>query len=885
LRQAFNRNEKMLQGLTYRNSRAERLVVVVEATSVEALVESGLRERQLGNRAGALAAFEAATTLDPMRAGIKVELACELRALNRLDEAETLLQAVLDADPRNVGALVERAHIHRRRGNHVGAFAGFEEAAAAAPRHVGIRLELARTLRALDRLDDAEAALDRGRDVDDAHVGFLVERGHIRRLRKDHVGALAVFGAAAAVDPRNADLKMEFARELSTLGRLDEAAAVLRAIIDAEPRHIRALIEQAHVCRRRRDPAGTLTALEAAAQAAPADLDLRLELAAEYGAQNRSDEALQLIESVLAAEPDHVVAWMRLGQLHRSRGDRQRSIAAFRTAIEKRPNHAHALVELARETWAVGQPKPAQELLGRALSQDPQHLGAMVASAELSLLGGAPESALQLARRAIDLHPGQIGPYLLGARAAADLFNREEAERLLDQARLAFGFRPEIATAQIHLLRQYRDYDGARAVIAEAGDQARTNFGYWMQTTAFAIAQGDFNTAEQALNSAPAELPRETARVHFLRASLAEARRQYAVAVAGYQAAIALDGSEPEWHEAAARCYLLLADVNRTRDHLRAMMQLNAATRLSRGQSLNISQHHLGQLLDEFILDGQVLAKLKEFCTSPARKRIEPLRELVQNNPDNTAAAIELLLAMREAGILTNSSSDPPTGGNNVIPKRIVQYWHAETPPPDVHEIITSWRRQHPDYEHVLFNDTAAVNFLRMYGLQAALQAFCRGSTPAHRADILRLAYLSSLGGFFVDADDRCLARLDTFVSASVDFVGYQESYGTVGINFIGAAPGHPMMAGALDGAVTAVNRGDHDVAWLSTGPGLLTRCFAEMLSAGNAANLLGRTRLIELWEVQRAVGIYCPARYKQQNRRSAVADGRVQPRTAASSV
>jgi tetratricopeptide (TPR) repeat protein len=608
---------------------------------------------------------------------------------------------------------------------------------------------------------------------------------------------------------------------------------------------------------------GTLTALEAAVEAAPANFDVKLELAREYGDQNRSDEALRLVDSVLAADPGRGAAWLRLGQLHRARGDLQKSMEAFKKAIETQPNHTQALVELARETWSLGQPKFARAALQRALSQDPTDLGAIIASTELSLLGGDPESAMQSVRCAIELHPGQIGPYLLGARAAAELLDRDEAERLLDQAGDACGFQPEIVAAQIHLLRQYRDYDAARVLIAETGERSNANFGYWMQTTSFAITQGEFDAAERALNSAPPASTEEIARVVFLRASLAEARRQYPEAVAGYEAAIALDGFEPQWREAAARCCLLLGDPDRTYDHLRAEMQLNAEIKLVRGESFKISQHHLGQMLDEFILDWQVLAKLKEICVLPAEARIDPLKQLVRDNSEGTAPAILLLIAMRQAGHLWKTLDDRVTEVTTGIPKRIVQYWHANVPPLDVQQYIASWRERHPDYEHVLFDDTTAHAWLRTRFPAATPEAFLRGRNPADRVNILRLAYLVSEGGFFVDADDRCIARLNTFVPPSADFVGYQESYGTIGVNFIGAAPGHPVIAPALDGAVTAVNRGDHDIAWLSTGPGLLTRAFAQSASKPNPGNWLKSAHVLELHELQRAVGVHCPARYK----------------------
>ena len=99
-----------------------------------------------------------------------------------------------------------------------------------------------------------------------------------------------------------------------------------------------------------------------------------------------------------------------------------------------------------------------------------------------------------------------------------------------------------------------------------------------------------------------------------------------------------------------------------------------------------------------------------------------------------------------------------------------------------------------------------------------------------------------------------------------MEFAGYQENYGTIGVNFLGAAPGHPVIALALENAVIAVNRGDRDIVWMSTGPGLLTRAVAQSVLSVSAGDWLSRARLLELWEFQRAVGVHCPAHYKRLN-------------------
>jgi mannosyltransferase OCH1-like enzyme len=69
------------------------------------------------------------------------------------------------------------------------------------------------------------------------------------------------------------------------------------------------------------------------------------------------------------------------------------------------------------------------------------------------------------------------------------------------------------------------------------------------------------------------------------------------------------------------------------------------------------------------------------------------------------------------------------------------------------------------------------------------LLAFKRAREPAQRADIFRLAYLANHGGFYADADDRCLASVGSFVPPDPRFVAFHEDFGTLGNNFLAVAP------------------------------------------------------------------------------------------------
>ena len=224
------------------------------------------------------------------------------------------------------------------------------------------------------------------------------------------------------------------------------------------------------------------------------------------------------------------------------------------------------------------------------------------------------------------------------------------------------------------------------------------------------------------------------------------------------------------------------------------------------------------------------MQQLRDADALPSDRRLGVLKDLAQSAPDNIAVAIALLIALRQTSAFARAPQNAQTSPHR-NPQRIVQYWDAARPPAARAGVMKSWTHAHQDWSYLRFSDKAAREFLRSKLPGATLQAYLRASHPAQKADLFRLAYLFCEGGFYADADDRCLAPLDTIVPPDSELVVYRESYGTIGNNFIGACAGHPVIKQALDVAVKSINRGDRDVPWLSTGPGLLSRTLAHFLS------------------------------------------------------
>jgi tetratricopeptide (TPR) repeat protein len=867
-----------------------------------ALVERGHVRRSRDDHVGAARAYAAAFAVAPDQAGLTLELVREQRILNRVDEAETILNGLLTINPQQIGALIERGHLYRKCGDHGGAAAAFEAAAAVNPEHADVKLELARELRALNRFDDAETTLGSLLAIMPSHFVALVERGQLRRKRGDHRGAATAFEAAAATNSQRFDIKIELVHELQALNELDEAAVVLESHLKMDPDNAPAMIALGHLnlsgnrlaeaeqlflraieleptnansfsalgrlSRGRGDRARAIGYFRSALDADPHNLHLRQQLSEELIDHGETDEALRLIDSVVNADPSNCAAQMQAGHLYRLKGDHQRALQAFGAVPVGHPHFTQALIQTAREKWAIGLRSEAKQTLQSILVQEPAQLTATLLLAEYALAGDETKVGFELAFNAIESHPAQVEPYLVAARAAASRLDENGALDLLERARTRFGFRPEIAATQIHIFRIFRRFTDARSIIRQLDGTlgAQTHVALWMERTSFAISQGEFALAWGALQTPPSIAPQDLARAHFLRAQFFEAQRQYRHAIVSYQDALAHAPEEGAWHDEMSRALLLVGDLENSRKHLQISFQLNAAARRAKGQSLNISQHHTGQLLDEFAMEADVWRAVQEISVLAPIHRIEPLKQLERQHPDNTAPALMLALALRQAGHFkttpTGRATDLAGGGD--IPKHIVQYWHAATPPADVHQLISSWQVRHPDYQHSLFNDATATAFLRAHHPPKVALAFRRASHPAQRADIFRLGYLAIKGGFYVDADDRCLDRLDAYVPVAAKFIGYQENYATIANNFLGVVPRHPVMLLALNLAVEALNRGDHDIVWLSTGPGLMTRAFCQVLAEPGNAMMLAEAAILELHIAQRLLGIHSPACYKQ---------------------
>jgi mannosyltransferase OCH1-like enzyme len=350
-------------------------------------------------------------------------------------------------------------------------------------------------------------------------------------------------------------------------------------------------------------------------------------------------------------------------------------------------------------------------------------------------------------------------------------------------------------------------------------------------------------------------------------ALLAEREHRLEDAITHAEAAMATDPVGLPGLADALRFRLLILDLPKAQQHLQAHAAGLLAAKRLHGKSPNASQNFLGKLCNELALDPAALSDLRSLRPLPPLQRIDALAELARHRPDHIPTATMMVIALRQAGLLDQRSTERETPGTGtIIPRTIGQYWDAAEPPPDLWALHQSWALLNPEHDVRLFSDETAIRFLEDNFPPPVRLAYARSAEPAKRADIFRLAYLWIEGGFWADMDDRATAPLASVVPSSTRAFFGQEQWGTLGNNIMGVVQRMPFIGWALSTAVAATNRGDTDLLWYSTGPGLITRAFVQQLAeAGlDRAAWLRDVLVLERFDLYQIASLHCRTSHKK---------------------
>jgi tetratricopeptide (TPR) repeat protein len=384
-------------------------------------VALGAAYDQLKQPKDAIAAYERAADMEPGDPRTMDSLGQALLSNNQLDEALVQFKQLAAADPDNAEPLVHIAEIQRRQSKFEDALATIKKARKLDPTSLEAGYNEGLMLDVLGRFDEAaqtySAMIDLTSHANGAYTneeknnrGIFLERlasvyqeqnksdqaiatyqkmidmggdtamrgfqGQVDTYRNAHQfdKAIDVSRKAVAADPKNRDLKLMLAGELTDQDKADEGIALAKSLLNntADDRGVWIALGQMDVRLRRwkdaEDAFNKAEPLTTKKEDKTYLLFLRGELAER---QKHFEPAEQLFKQVLDLDPSNSMTLNYLGYMLADKGIRlPEALKMIRKAVELDPGNGAYLDSLGWAYFKMGQYELAEDNLRQAIQRD-----------------------------------------------------------------------------------------------------------------------------------------------------------------------------------------------------------------------------------------------------------------------------------------------------------------------------------------------------------------------------------------------------------------------------------------------------------------------------------------------------------------------------------
>ena len=558
----------------------------------------------------ALEAYRLASEADPSSAAIHAEIATLSARANRTEQATAAARRALALDAKNSDAHWVLGTI----------FAAELEG----------RLEAGRPANAARAsLEDAITHLEQARAGRRFDTTLSLTLGRLYLTKRAWGKVREVLDPVIERDGVHPEASYLVAQAQLGSGDLDGAAASLDAVIEAEPRFARALVDRADVAMRQRKWDDAAAAFAKAAAALPENADLKLRQVGALMRGGRHDAARDLLHGVERSRPDDARVQFLLVDVERARRDHAAAERAARRVIAIEPERAsgyHALAQVfadRREHRAIvttlvpaierlAAKEDARGLVPLRLSLGVAHLQLRefdlgIAAIDRARADGGADAALDALRVQARLEAGRVDDAialvsevraadpsslrLLGLEAEARLKagQRDRAFALYQQAIEADGSEADAHIAFAGLLLEAREYRRAEDVLTAARARFPGETSIPFQLGAVFEEQARYEDAERAFRDALVIDPKHAPTLNYLGYMLAERNRKLDEAVRLLQEAVALDPFNGSYLDSLGWAYFKSGAYDRAKTYL-----LRAGEQLPRN---SVVQDHVGDLL------------------------------------------------------------------------------------------------------------------------------------------------------------------------------------------------------------------------------------------------------------------------------------------------
>ncbi len=378
-------------------------------------------------------------------------------------EGATLLRRAVDADPASAAAQANLANVLKQLGRLGDALTHVDLALRLDPVNAGVHNIRAGLLLDLGRHDEAIASCDAALAIAPGTAEAHYHRGVALQAKGRHDEAIGSYDRALAVAPGLVAALNNRGNALKALGRMDEAVASFDRAVGAAPGYALAWSNRAAVLRELGRHEDAVASCDRALAGNPSLVEAHANRCSALAALGRHAEALASADRALALKAD-------LPEVHGNRGVAllaltrpDEALAAFDRMLALRPNAAEAVCGRGAALHALKRYDEALACFERALALDPKFVAASNGRAGVLREQGHADEALAEWQRALALDPGVPEIHRNCGTLLYELGRYEEALASYDRALV---LRPDFVLAlhnRVGALSRLLRYDEALA--------------------------------------------------------------------------------------------------------------------------------------------------------------------------------------------------------------------------------------------------------------------------------------------------------------------------------------------------------------------------------------------------------------------------------------
>lgn len=498
----------------------------------------------LGDYPRAWTAWQQAAELDPADLDVQVAMARLQLLSGDTDAAARGLALVLARRPAHPGARTLRAAVALRRGQPDAALAELRDLVAhTRPPPVDASLLIASLLAQRGDRAAAVGVLDDALVAAPGNIALLVAAFQLCEGASNEPSlaarALDFHRRAALAAPQDLSLWRSWADFHLRRGETDQAEAVLRAAIMADPRGDpqAATLAWIDFLAARRGLAAATTATRAAVAANPERSAYRLRLAELEDDNGHGEEAEHVLRELVASDPAApaaLAAQDKLAERAFAAGRADVALDWLAKTLAKQPRDAFALKLRGRIALARSEPEAAVADLRSALHDAPGSVELAGLLAQAHRANGAPQLARDVLADAVRFRPDDPALRLLLAADMAESGDRNAADGELDVAIRQAPLDARAYAAKARLALERHDLAAAERVwharLAAAPDDADA----WLDVAAMRQLQHDPKGAIALFDAGERQAPGRRA-IAIARAEWLARQGQVDAAIAAYE--------------------------------------------------------------------------------------------------------------------------------------------------------------------------------------------------------------------------------------------------------------------------------------------------------------------------------------------------------------